>query len=79
LLAATRINADTEILVADGRSFPDILRQSSTDTDLVFLGMAAPGDNFEEYYESLQKRTSQLPTTVFVLAGENLDFEQVIL
>jgi solute carrier family 12 (sodium/potassium/chloride transporter), member 2 len=79
LLDATRIDADTEILVSDGRSFPEILKESSVSTDLVFLGMAAPGDNFEEYYEMLQERTADLPSTVFVLAAEDIEFDKVIL
>lgn len=79
LVDETRTGADTEVLVSDGRPFPEILRDSSRDTDLVFLGMAPPSPDFESYYEGLQARTAGLPSTVFVLAAEDLEFEKVIL
>jgi hypothetical protein len=79
LVSATRTGAQTEILVSDNRPFSEILRESSADSDLVFLGMADPGPEFESYYESLQERTRGLPTTVLVLAGETLPFGDVML
>jgi hypothetical protein len=79
LVSATRTGAETEILVSDNRPFSEILRASSSNSDLVFLGMADPGPGFESYYESLQERTRGLPTTVLVLAGEKLPFGDVML
>ncbi|MDE2995891.1 MAG: Na-K-Cl cotransporter, partial [Bacteroidota bacterium] len=79
ILHASRTGAVAEILVSDGRPFWDIIQSSSATADLVFLGMAEPSENFEEYYDTLQKRTKGLPTTVFTLAAEDLEFGEVIM
>jgi len=47
--------------------------------DLVFLGLAEPGPGFEQYYEGVMQRTLGLPTTLFVLAAEDLAFKEVLL
>lgn len=78
IIGTSRTGARSEILVRSGRDFQDLLRESSADADLVFLGLAEPGDRFEEYYTTLQKRTAGLPTTAFVLAAEDLAFGEVI-
>jgi hypothetical protein len=41
--------------------------------------MAEPGADFEGYYAALQERTLGLPTTVFTLAAEDLEFGEVIM
>ena len=73
-----RIGAVSQVIVAAGRSFDEILRVSSHTADLVFLGLAIPDENFSQYYQSLQKRTAGLPTTIFVLASEDLAFAEVL-
>jgi amino acid transporter len=73
-----RIDLIYEVLIAQRRSFTEILRQSSGDADLIFLGMARPRDNFIEYYEGLQARVADLPSTVFVLATPNFAFGEVL-
>lgn len=79
ILHAARTNALAEVIVAEGRSFWDIIRESSSSADLVFLGMAEPDDGFESYYGQLQENTRGLPTTVFTLAAEDLEFGEVIM
>ena len=79
LVEDLRTGASTEILVADGRPFGDILRESSSDADLIFMGLAKSGDNFISYYEDLQRMIEGLPSTIFVLASEELAFEEVLL
>jgi amino acid transporter len=78
LVKQLRIGALPQVIVADGRPFHRILHESSEKTDLVFLGMATPEDNFTDYYENLQIRTAGLPTTVFVLAAPDFAFAQVL-
>lgn len=75
-----RISAVTKVLVANGRSFDDILRESSAFADLIFLGMASPDivDDYPTYYAALQQRTANLPTTVFVLATADFAFTDVL-
>lgn len=78
ILQGMRTGAVPEVLVAAGRPFEEILRESSADADLVFLGMAEPGDGFLEYYDRLQRWTDDLRTTVFVLAAEKIGFGEVL-
>ncbi|WP_072619563.1 amino acid permease [Spirulina major] len=79
LLAGLRLGAIPQILIAEGRSFPEILHASSQETDLIFLGMAKPTkQSFTTYYESLQARTIGLPTTLFVLAAPDFAFEEIL-
>ena len=40
--------------------------------DLVLLGMAEPKENFMQYYDRVIEWTTGLPTTLFVLASEDL-------
>ncbi|MGF1493813.1 MAG: amino acid permease [Microcoleaceae cyanobacterium] len=80
LIQALRIDAVPEILVAeDGRSFVDILPESSKDADIIILGMAKPDENFGEYYEKLLTRTENLPSTLFVLAAPDFTFSEVLM
>jgi len=74
-----RTGAKSEVIVANGRSFNEIIHESSKDADLVFLGMAEPDDHFTTYYEVLQQRLSGLPTTIMVLAAEEISFGEVLL
>jgi hypothetical protein len=73
-----RIDVISQVIVAKGRSFAEILRQSSSDANLIFLGMAKPQENFTDYYESLQMRVADLPSTIFVLAAPNFAFGEVL-
>ncbi len=73
-----RTGAEPEIIVSNGRSFNEVLHESSSDADLVFMGMAEPDENFNNYYEKIQKRLDGLPTTIMVLAAEEISFGEVL-
>jgi amino acid transporter len=76
----TRTGAEPHVLASNGKPFFDILQESSADADLVFMGIAKPEEGeFEEYYTNLRERTEGLPTTVFVLAAEEIAFREVLL
>jgi len=74
LLAQSRISAIPQIIVADGRSFDQILQETSRNADITFLGMATPDKNFPQHYEALQRKVDGLPSTAFVLAAPNSSF-----
>ena len=78
LTDSLRIGAKSEVILSNGQSFDDILKASSANADLVFLGLAVPKGNSAKYYETLQNRVAGLPTTVLVLASENLDFSEML-
>jgi amino acid transporter len=77
LIGRLRIDATPEVLVAQG-NFDEILQKSSAAADIVFLGMATPGENFQHYYETLQARTARLPASITVLASPNFAFTSVL-
>lgn len=79
LLSGSRTGIRHEVIVSQGRTFPEVLRESSADADIVFLGLPDPDEGFADYYAGLQKRTEGLPTTVFALAAEDVSFKEVIL
>jgi hypothetical protein len=75
-----RTGATLNVIAADGRTFEDLLHETSGDADVVFLGMATPGEepDYPAYYAQLQARTEGLPPTVFVLAAEEISFREVL-
>jgi hypothetical protein len=76
-----RTGASLDVIVANGRSFDQVLLETSQDADLVLLGMAEPTEDvdFVAYYKQLRTRTQGLPSTVFVLAAEEIAFREVLL
>ncbi len=79
-VAGLRIGARPHVLVSDGRPFHDILIEESADADLVFLGIAEPGDHpdFPTYYGRLQEMADELPAVVFTLAAQELPFADLL-
>jgi hypothetical protein len=73
-----RTGTKTEVIVSNGRSFDEILHESSQETDLIFMGMAEPDENFIDYYGNIQERLKGLPTTILVLAGEEISYGEVL-
>lgn len=73
-----RIDVIPKVIVAEGRSFDEILQKSSSNADLIFQGMAEPSDNFIQYYEKLQDRVADLPSTIFVLAAPDFAIGEVL-
>jgi len=75
-----RIGATTQVIVAHGRPFDEILSISSQTADLVLLGLATPDhvDDFSGYYTKLQSRLANLPNILLVMASEELAFSAVL-
>jgi len=74
-----RFDAEIDIIISNGRPFPEIFKQSSKDADLILLGMANPGKDFTKYYENMLLQSEDMPTTVFVLAGQDISFGEVLI
>jgi len=80
LLRDLRIGEVTlDVIEAGSRPFSEVLREASRDADIVFLGMAAPGENFRAYYDRLQTMAEGLPPTAFVLSAGKLEFSEVLV
>jgi amino acid transporter len=78
-----RIPAKADVLIKRLPSFFDIIRQSSAEAGLVFMGMRPPGkeesiEEYSGYYGNLMKTTTEMPPLAFVLAAEDIEFREVI-
>ncbi|MEL7085260.1 MAG: amino acid permease [Cyanobacteria bacterium P01_A01_bin.3] len=76
---------ETVVIESRERPFGTILAEASRQTDLIFLGMARPGDSdtennntFVEHYQTLEQLSQDLPTTVYVLAAPNIGFATIL-
>ncbi|NJN49482.1 MAG: amino acid permease, partial [Alkalinema sp. RL_2_19] len=79
LVSELRIGATYQVIVADGRSFDEILHDSSRQADVVFLGMATPEQvDFGAYYPDFYARTSGLPSVVYVMAAPGFAYGKVL-
>ena len=79
LVKKVRTDAVPEVIVRGGRSFDIVLHESSREADLVLLGMAKPGEDNMAYFKQTFRRIDGLPTTVLVLAAQELKFSEVLL
>ncbi len=79
VISRLRIDVELVIIVSEGRSFNEVLHSSSKDADMVLLGLAVPDENFMEYYKKMQELISPLPTTIMVLAADEISFSEVLL
>jgi solute carrier family 12 sodium/potassium/chloride transporter 2 len=78
-----RIPAEAEVLIKSQPDFFEIIRQSSVDAGLVFMGMRPPGDEesveaYSRYYGNLLETTKDMPPLALVLAAEDIEFRKVI-
>ncbi|MGK7392579.1 MAG: amino acid permease [Candidatus Cyclobacteriaceae bacterium M2_1C_046] len=73
-----RSDAKYEVIISMGRKFPEIQASSSQHTDLVIMGLKEPGDDYPDYYLNLHKNTSSLKNKIYILAGEEIDFKEVL-
>jgi len=78
LSQSLHIDAETHVLIANGREFGDILQESSRGADRVLLGLAEPTENFRDYYDVMQARIANLPSTMLVLAAPNFEFVEIL-
>jgi amino acid transporter len=81
-LSQLRTEVETQVIANDGREIFDIIRSSSLDATMVFMGMCdpdklPPATSGPQYYRTLMQRTEGLPV-VLVLAAENIRFTQVL-
>lgn len=74
-----RVNFKQQVIIGGGRSFWNILHQESAGADLLMMGLAEPKEDFLDYYEKLNDKTSDLPATVYVLAAQQIAFKDVLL
>jgi len=79
LIDKLRIKCRINLIVQNDRSFYDILSKASDSADLVIMGLAEPQENFAAYYADFKIHTTGLPVTMFVLAAQDIEFEEILL
>ena len=66
-LQEARISATAEVIPKNGRSFPDILEEYSSDADIVMLGLKLTEPGNEEYHaEKIEKLSKIGKVSVFI-------------
>lgn len=78
-----RIPAEAEVLIKHTPNVFDIIRESSDQASLVFMGMRPPEPDetpeaYGRYYGMLMDVTRDLPPLALVLAAEPIEFRKVI-
>jgi hypothetical protein len=81
-LKEARVRATPVVLERNEEGLYDVIRRSSADADLVFLGIRPPkadesAEQYSEYYRALLEATETLPATAMVMAGETVEFERI--
>jgi len=80
LLDKVRIKIVDHVIVARNKPFEEILHKESLEADLIILGLAEPKEDFLSYYDELiNVKTKGMGSTLFVLAGQDINFEDVLL
>lgn len=77
----SRVDVDIRVHVHTGDIF-ELMKRASSGANLVLIGLKKPSAketqaSYAKYYEELLKKTEGLPPTTFVLASENVDFDQL--
>lgn len=78
LISGMRLDIKIQVIRSNGKDFYQVLKENSRDADLVFLGLAKPGANYAKYVETFLDKTSALPTTIYTLVGQEVDFSRVL-
>jgi hypothetical protein len=79
ILKSVRIDIQQNLVVSYGQTFDELRRKISGKADLILLGMAEPDERFLEYYTTMIRKIEGAPSTMFVLAGQEVSFEEVLL
>jgi amino acid transporter len=80
LLKEMRVDHNEKVIYEPEKDFYEVLEDNSKGADLVLLGMAIPQDGFDypAYYQNLNLKTKNLPSTLFVLASQEVEFGEVL-
>ncbi len=80
LLQDMRVDHNEKVIYDEESDFYEVLERHSSSADLIMLGMAIPGENFDyrQYYDRLAENTKNLPSTLFVLASQEVEFGEVL-
>jgi len=78
-----RIDAEASVVInQNGKDVFTVIEENIHDANLVFVGMRPPRDDetpeeYSHYYALLLEKTKTYPTTIFVLASEDIEFHKI--
>jgi amino acid transporter len=80
LFREMRVDHNEMVIHEPKKEFYEVLNEHSNGADLVMLGMAVPAKDFDykAYYLNLSQKTKNLPSTLFVLASQEVAFGEVL-
>jgi len=80
LLAQARLDAETRVILRQGRSIPDIMYVESDHADLAIVGFVLPDKDKPTipFFERMNTILSRLPTTLLVHSARNFSGEPVL-
>lgn len=80
LLKEMRVDHNEKVIFEPDADFYEVLEANSKGADLIMLGMAIPNENidYQKYYKNLTDKTKNLPSTLFVLASQEVEFGEVL-
>jgi amino acid transporter len=82
LIDRGRIEATPGVVLREGRTPFDVIREASEDADLTLIGLRPPepdetAEDYAAYYTSLLEMTDAHGATAYVLAAEDIDFLRI--
>lgn len=77
-----RLDAEIEIILGDESNIFSTIKDVSLDADFVFIGLRPPApdepiEEYSHYYSNLVQRSSGIPSTAYVLAAEDINFQKI--
>ena len=82
-VAKGRLDVGVQVIINDAKSDVfELIRETSKDARLVFLGMRPPDedesvDTYAQYYQSIIDRTNGFPQMAIVIAADSIDFSSI--
>lgn len=81
-LESVRVKAQTRVIDSHGRTFTEVIAENSADAALTFIGLRPPRSDeparsYADYFSLLRGGLSKVPSPVFVLAAEDVDFRRI--
>lgn len=82
LLRRFRIEAEDRVIEMDDRPFLEVMSGNSADAAVTFIGLRRPEDGeppeaYGEYLAMMRAGAASIPSPVFVLAAEDVDFRRI--
>jgi len=76
------ISAEPEVIVGNGSPVFSTMSSNIDEINIVFLGLRTPGEGetteeYCEYYKDILEKTKNFPTTMMVLASQDIEFNRL--